>query len=204
MDGEREDSHSWWRRGPPAYQHINHSHTKKAGTKADRMMLKPQQHSTCSSLSETWSAPQKGKMRVFLYKTWIEVVLFFSTTSHFIWSKKKPPTYFPAGIRILFPPMSRLHIFPYPHTLLLCIPLSTSPSFFLDHRQWCLVNITLIHSSFKCRHYGYQMHLWLFRPIDWHNQYVILGKFGDTTLELPDALKALSSNLYGDGASSLS
>lgn len=150
---------------------------KKAGTKADRMMLKPQQHSTCSSLSETWSAPQKGKMRVFLYKTWIEVVLFFSTTSHFIWSKKKPPTYFPAGIRILFPPMSRLHIFPYPHTLLLCIPLSTSPSFFLDHRQWCLVNITLIHSSFKCRHYGYQMHLWLFRPIDWHNQYVILGKF---------------------------
>lgn len=43
------------------------------------------------------------------------------------------------------------------------------------------------------------MHLWLFRPIDWHDQYVIFGKFADTTLAPPDALKALSSNLYGDG-----
>lgn len=80
--------------------------------------------------------------------------------------------------------------FPYP-------PL---PPFTLLHpRQWCLVYITLIHSSFKCHHYGYQMHLWRFRSIDWHNQYVILAKFGDTTLWLPDALKALSSHLYGDG-----
>lgn len=87
-----------------------------------------------------------------------------------------------------FPPSNLTHVsfthFPLPPTLyllllwllLFCIPLSTSPVF-LYLRQWCLVNIRPIHPSFKCRHYGYQMHLWLFRPIDWHNQYVIFGKF---------------------------
>lgn len=43
---------------------------------------------------------------------------------------------------------------------------------------WQTMMFRLIHPSFfKCCHYRYQMHLWLFRPIDWHNQYIILGKF---------------------------
>lgn len=112
------------------------------------------------------------------------------------------------SVRPLPPPRSLLN-FKWPpclfyllliYLLLPRIPQPTTTSSFLHHRQWCLVNIALMHSSLKCHHYGYQMHLWLFRSIDWHNQYVIQGKFGDTTLGLPDALTALSSNLYGDGS----
>lgn len=36
MDWEREDSHSWWKRGHPAYQHINHSHTEKRDQRPTR------------------------------------------------------------------------------------------------------------------------------------------------------------------------
>lgn len=135
-------------------------------------------------------------------------VVSFSTTSHAISSKPTLLLHFHHSFKSYFLPCL-FHTFSHILTLILysscCFSVSCSaflyphlPPFF-HHRQWCLLNITLIHPSFKCRHYGYQMHLWLFRPIDWHNQYVILGKFGDTTLELPDALKALSSNLYGDG-----
>lgn len=102
------------------------------------------------------------------------------------------------------------HIIFHPHTSSVCFYYSTSSSVLHSSVHLPLlppshvVNITLItHLSFKCPHYGYQTHLWPFGPIDWHNQYVILAKFGDATLELPDALKALSSNSYGDGDSSL-
>lgn len=138
--------------------------------------------------------------------------LFNYLTLHLI--KTSPRTFFSTMASNLISTYVSFTPFPSPsHTHSVCCYFIFScsaflypplPSSFLHHRQWYLVNITLIHSSFKCRHYGYQMHLWLFRPIDWHNQYIILGKFGDTTLELADALRALSSNLYGDGASSLS
>lgn len=148
-------------------------------------------------------------MRVFFYKTRIKVVFYFSTISRFLSSK----LLYQHSLKSYIHPCL-FHTSPFTLTLiqvastttvnlLFGIPLSTSPSFF-HHIEWFLVNITLItHPSFKCPHYGYQMHLWPFGSIDWHNQYVILAKFGDATLELPDALKALSSNSYGDGDSSL-
>lgn len=114
---------------------------------ADRMTLKPQQHFTCSFPSETSSA--SWTRQVFLYKTWTEVVSF-STVSHFILSKPTVLFLFHHGFKYV----SFTH-FPLPsHSLLpICCCFSDSrsaflsPYFFLHHRQWCLVNIILIHPS---------------------------------------------------------
>lgn len=90
--------------------------------KADKMTLKPQQHFTLSSQSETCLAPQRGKKRLILFKTWIGVALFFS--NYFSLQLIKTSNFFSTMASNLTSAVSFTH-FPLPPTLFVAVIASS-------------------------------------------------------------------------------